>query len=182
LKSFDRQGRVVYVGSFAGSIGPGLRIGYAVLPTNLMEAAVQATALLDHGFPCAGVPWLEQAVLNDFIESGAFEKHLRRLRRLYMARRDCLIAALQRHFGSVQTNSASCGTHLVWELPRGFPTAQQVQARMLEHQVGVYTLRDKNIAGANYLENCDRYLLLGFASIAETAIEDGISRLADALS
>jgi len=71
--------------------------------------------------------------------------------------------------------SASCGTHLVWELPRGFPSAQHVQARMLEDQVGVYTLRDKNIAGANHLENCDRYLLLGFASIAEIAIEGGIS-------
>lgn len=181
LKSFDRHGRVIYIGSFAGSIGPGLRVGYMVLSSDLMEAAVQASALLDHGFPCAGVPWLEQAVLNDFIESGVFEKHLRKLRRTYMARRDCLVGSLQQHFGSVQIDAANCGTHLVWQLPPDFPSAKEVQRRMLEYQVGVYTLHDQNVAGAEYLENCDRYLLLGFASIVEPAIQEGISRLAKAL-
>jgi GntR family transcriptional regulator / MocR family aminotransferase len=52
---------------------------------------------------------------------------------------------------------------------------------MLERQIGVYTLRDQNIADAEYLENFDRYLLLGFASIPEPAIEEGIARLAMAL-
>jgi GntR family transcriptional regulator/MocR family aminotransferase len=181
LKGVDRHGRVVYVGSFSSSIGPGLRVGYMVLPPGLAEPAVEAVSLLDHGFPCSGVPWLEQAVLNDFIESGAYEKHLRKIRRTYMARRDCLVASIQRHFGSVQMNPALCGTHLVWELQADFPSAPRVQELMLQHQVGVYTLRDRNIADADYLENCDRYLLLGFASLAETAIEQGVSRLARAL-
>ena len=153
-----------------------------VLSSDLMAAAVEATALLDHGFPCAGVPWLEQAVLNDFIESGVFEKHLRKLRRIYMARRDCLIASLQRHFESAKIDATQCGTHLVWELPPDFPGAQEVQLRTSEHQVGVYTLHDQNVAGAEYLKNCDRYLLLGFASIADAAIEEGVSRLAKALN
>jgi GntR family transcriptional regulator / MocR family aminotransferase len=178
LKSFDRDGQVIYIGSFAGSIGPGLRVGYIVLSPDLMDAAVQAVALFDHGFPCAGLPWLEQAVLNDFIESGGLDTHLRKLRRTYMARRDCLVASLQRQFGSVQIEAANCGTHLVWELPTDFPSAQEVQQRMLKNKVGVYTLHDQNVAGAEYLENCDRYLLFGFAAITETAIEEGISRLA----
>jgi GntR family transcriptional regulator / MocR family aminotransferase len=181
LKGHDRHGRVVYVGSFSSSIGPGLRVGYMVLSPDLVEPAVQAASLLDHGFPCSGVPWLEQAVLNDFIETGAFEKHLRKIRRTYMARRDCLVASIQKHFGSVQMNPARCGTHLVWELPPDFPSAPQVQELMLQHQVGIYTLRDRNIADADYLENCDRYLLLGFTSLAEAAIEQGVSRLARAL-
>jgi len=181
LKSLDTDGRVVHVGSFAASIGPGLRVGYMVLPSHLVNPAVHAASLLDHGFPCTGVPWLEQAVLNDFIETGAFEKHLRKIRRTYMARRDCLIAALQKHVGSVQTNPVHCGTHLVWELPPDFPSAVKLQTRMLKQQVGVYTLRDRNIGDADYLENCDRYLLLGFASLPEPAIEEGISKLARAL-
>lgn len=182
LKSLDRQGRVTYVGSFAGSIGPGLRIGYMVLPPDLVEAAVRAITLFDHGFPCVGVPWLEQAVLNDFIESGVFERHLRKLRRTYMARRDCLVASLQRHFGSVQISAADCGTHLVWELPAELPGAQNVQRQASKHHVGVYTLCDQNVTNAEYLRKWDRYLLLGFGSIAEEAIEKGISRMAVALS
>ena len=181
LKGHDRHGRVVYVGSFSSSIGPGLRVGYMVLSLDLVEPAVQAVSLLDHGFPCCGVPWLEQAVLNDFIESGAFEKHLRKVRRTYIARRDRLVASIQKHFGSVQMNAACCGTHLVWELPADFPSALQVQELMLQHQVGVYTLRDRNIADADYLENCDRFLLLGFTSLAEAGIEQGVSKLASAL-
>jgi GntR family transcriptional regulator / MocR family aminotransferase len=181
LKTLDKHGRVVYVGSFAASIGPGLRVGYMVLPPHLVEPAIQAASLLDHGFPCTGVPWLEQAVLNDFIESGSFEKHLRKIRKTYMARRDCLVASLQKHIGSAQVNPVHCGTHLVWELPPQFPSADKLQMMMRKHQVGVYTLRDQNIADAEYLENFDRYLLLGFASIPEPAIEEGISRLAMAL-
>jgi GntR family transcriptional regulator/MocR family aminotransferase len=181
LKSLDTHGRVVYVGSFAASIGPGLRVGYMVLPPHLVSPAVHAASLLDHGFPCTGVPWLEQAVLNDFIETGAFEQHLRKIRKTYMARRDCLIAALQKHVGSVQINPLHCGTHLVWELPPDFPSAINLQALMLKQKIGVYTLRDQNIGDADYLENCDRYLLLGFAALTEPAIEEGISRLAKAL-
>lgn len=181
LKSLDTHGRVVYVGSFAASIGPGLRVGYMVLPPHLVNPAVHAASLLDHGFPCTGVPWLEQAVLNDFIETGAFEKHLRKIRKTYMARRDCLISALQKHIGSVQINPVHCGTHLVWELPSDLPSAVELQTLMLRQQVGVYTLRDQNIGDADYLENCDRYLLLGFAALSEPAIEEGISRLAKVL-
>jgi GntR family transcriptional regulator/MocR family aminotransferase len=98
-----------------------------------------------------------------------------------MARRDCLVAALQKHVGSVQTNPVHCGTHLVWELPPDFPSAVELQTRMLKQQVGVYTLRDRNIGDPDYLENCDRYLLLGFAALPESAIEEGISKLARAL-
>ena len=181
LKSLDTCGRVVYVGSFAASIGPGLRVGYMVLPPHLVSPAVHAASLLDHGFPCTGVPWLEQAVLNDFIETGAFEQHLRKIRKTYMARRDCLIAALQKHVGSVQINPLHCGTHLVWELPPDFPSAINLQALMLKQKIGVYTLRDQNFGDADYLENCDRYLLLGFAALPESAIEEGIYRLAKAL-
>jgi len=181
LKSLDAHGRVVYVGSFAASIGPGLRVGYMVLPPHLVNPGVHAASLLDHGFPCTGVPWLEQAVLNDFIETGAFEKHLRKIRRTYMARRDCLVAALQKHVGSVQINPVHCGTHLVWELPPDFPSAVKLQTLMLKQKIGVYTLRDQNIGDADYLENCDRYLLLGFAALPEPAIEEGISKLARAL-
>jgi GntR family transcriptional regulator / MocR family aminotransferase len=181
LKSLDAHGRVVYVGSFAASIGPGLRVGYMVLPPHLVNPAVHAASLLDHGFPCTGVPWLEQAVLNDFIETGAFEKHLRKIRRIYMARRDCLVAALQKHVGSVTINPVHCGTHLVWELPPDFPSAVKLQTLMLKQKIGVYTLRDQNIGDADYLENCDRYLLLGFAALPEPAIEEGISKLARAL-
>jgi len=73
-----------------------------------------------------GRAMLEQAVLNGFIESGSFEKHLRKIRKTYMARRDCLVAALQKTYRSVQVNPCIVALILVWELPADFPSAHKI--------------------------------------------------------
>ena len=73
LKSLDRTGRVLYVGSFSKVIFPALRLGYMVLPPGLREAFVAAKWLTDRGSTA-----IEQAALALLIGSGAFERHLRR--------------------------------------------------------------------------------------------------------
>ena len=55
-----------------------------------------------------------------------------------MARRDYLVAALQKHIGSVQINPVHCGTHLVWGTAADFPSAVKLQTLMLKQQIGVY--------------------------------------------
>jgi DNA-binding transcriptional MocR family regulator/nucleotide-binding universal stress UspA family protein len=125
LQSLDRNGRFIYTASFALTIGPGLRIGFLVLPPNLVDRALEALRLLDHAYPCQtqGAPWLDQAVLCDFLESGGYEKHLRRLRKTYMARRDTLVQALERAFGDCALTGTTSGTHLIWRLPDHLPDA-----------------------------------------------------------
>jgi len=79
LKGLDREGSVIYLGTFSKAIGAGLRIGYMVLPSELVRPAISIKALFDNGNS-----WLDQAVLAEFIASGAYETHLRRIRRIYL--------------------------------------------------------------------------------------------------
>jgi len=178
MQSIDRYDRVIYAGSFATSIGPGLRIGYLILPRNWVQPAIEALSLLDFGLPCYGVPWLEQAVLTDFIESGGFSAHLRRVRRLYMERRDQLVASIRRYFPSADLRGFESGTHLAWHLPSEFPSALELQRLYREHGIGVYTLRDSTVADAEYLDTWAQFLLLGFASQRAEKIDEGIQRIA----
>jgi GntR family transcriptional regulator/MocR family aminotransferase len=183
LQAMDREGRFIYAGSFAMTIGPGLRIGYLVLPPDLVERAIEASVLLDYAYPCQGqgVPWLEQAVLTDFIESGGYDKHLRRLRRAYLERRDQLVASLAQHFGAPDLLGMASGTHVIWRMPDHLPDALECEARARAAGIAVYTLRSKTIAGAESLQGWDRNLLLGFASLKVPAIAAGINRLARSL-
>ncbi|MEK8127595.1 PLP-dependent aminotransferase family protein [Paenibacillus filicis] len=79
LKALDRDGRVVYVGSFTKTMPPSLRIGYVVLPDSLVEPFVRAQALYE---PYAANV-LEQRALAEFMASGGYERHLRRMKRSY---------------------------------------------------------------------------------------------------
>jgi GntR family transcriptional regulator/MocR family aminotransferase len=94
LQGLDRNGLVVYAGTFSKSVLPGLRIGFLVLPRPLIEPLTAAKSLWD-----SGAPVLEQAALAEFIRCGDYERHIRRMRRLYRSRRDALLEALSERFG-----------------------------------------------------------------------------------
>src|SRR5258708_12937510 len=74
LKALDHHHRVIYLGTFSKSIGPGLRLGYVVVPEHLGEPARRLKALMNNGHP-----WLDQAVVPPFVASPAFAHHLGRL-------------------------------------------------------------------------------------------------------
>lgn len=95
LQSLDRHGRTVYIGSFSKSVLPGLRIGFLAVPDSLAPALLRAKAAWD-----GGAPALDQAALARFLRSGDYERHIRRMRRVYRSRRDALAHALTAVFGS----------------------------------------------------------------------------------
>jgi DNA-binding transcriptional MocR family regulator len=104
LKTRDPAGQVVYLGTFSKALFPGLRLGYAVAARPLLERLVLARFASDFGSDA-----LAQAAVAELLESGALERHLRRLRRLYAARREALLAALEE----------SMPGDLRWTRPRG---------------------------------------------------------------
>ena len=114
LQGLDRDARVVYIGTFSKVLFPALRVGYVVIPPDLVPrfAAVrQAMDILS--------PTLPQAVLTDFLQEGHFGRHLRRMRQLYGARRDALVLALRGEIGdALQVQGAQAGVHLVATLAR----------------------------------------------------------------
>lgn len=176
LMGLDSHGCVIYLGTFSKSIGAGLRIGYLVVPKHLVGPARTAKALLDNGHP-----WLEQAVLAEFLASGGYDNHLRRIRQSYAERRDCLTDCLKRHFGEVVISGSECGMHVAWHLPEDLPRAARLQEMAAEHGVGIYTLQSGaayDFGGCAYSE---RAIMLGFSSLNEGQIRNGIDRIAAAV-
>jgi GntR family transcriptional regulator/MocR family aminotransferase len=154
-----------------------LRIGYLVVPEALIGAAREAKALLNNGNA-----WLEQAVLAEFIASGQFATHLRRIRRSYLGRRDCLIEALARHFGGAEVTGGDGGMHLGWRLPDAFPTALAVQRASQARGVAVYSVEDGPAVALRPTGAFGRLLLFGYPCLDEIEIAEAAGRLANALN
>ncbi|MCP3141658.1 MocR-like pyridoxine biosynthesis transcription factor PdxR [Pyxidicoccus xibeiensis] len=116
LQGMDRDSRVIYIGTFSKVLYPALRIGYLVLPPDLVPRFARLRDAMDI-FP----PTLFQAVLTDFLTEGHFARHLRKMRLLYRERRTALVDALQREFGDMlEVLGAQAGMHLVAALPKRF--------------------------------------------------------------
>ena len=184
LQTLDRHGRFIYGASFALTIGPGLRICYLVMPPALIESALEALRLLDYAWSSqtAGAPWLDQAVLSDFLESGGYAKQLRRLRKAYMERRDTLTASLREHFGECDLLGTASGTHLIWRLPDHMPDAPECQKRAREVGVVINTMQAETITGAEFVPDWQRYLLLGYADLKPATIREAVARMAGVLT
>ncbi len=178
LKADDRTGLVVYLGTFSKSLAADLRLGYMIVPPELRRAAVTIKGLLTNGSP-----WLVQAAMAGFIESGEFVHHLRRVRKHYAARRDVLLAALGRVGGASAAAGVHAGMHLLWQAGDGMPPAAQIEQRALEAGVGVYGLRSGNawIGEGCAEDRWQRSLLFGYAGLNEAQIRAAVERLAHAL-
>ncbi len=108
LQGLDRNSRVVYIGTFSKVLFPSLRLGYVVVPEDLVGRFLAARFALD-----IGPATFHQAVVADFIGEGHFARHIRRMRLVYAERRSALIESLRRQLGSiVEITGAQAGMHL----------------------------------------------------------------------
>jgi GntR family transcriptional regulator / MocR family aminotransferase len=173
LAGLDREGRVIYVGTFSKILFPALRLGYLVLPEVLIEPVVAAKAVGD-----TGTAILEQLVLADFISTGHFDRHLRRTNASNAARRNALVAAVRKEFGDrAEICGANAGLHLlVWLKGRSGGMIADVHRKAEKAGVGLYGVE------AFYLKPPKRTgVVLGYAPLPESAIREGIRCLAGAL-
>jgi len=113
LQGLDRAGRVIYLGTFSKLLFPSLRLGYAVLPEDLVRPFTAARHLADR--QSSG---LLQAIMTDFILDGHFARHLRRMRSLYAERQDFLVEQVARRLGGLlDIGPRESGMYLVAWLP-----------------------------------------------------------------
>jgi GntR family transcriptional regulator / MocR family aminotransferase len=172
----EEAGRVIYIGSFSKVLFPSIRVGYLVVPENLVEAVSAAQGALGSQ-PTA----ILQPVLAAFIEEGHFATHVRRMRRLYATRQAALVAAAKRHLDdylSVAPDPA--GLHLVAGLrPALAERLGDVGAAEVAVAAGIAVspLSDY-FAGTPSRQG----LLLGYAAVPEDEIEEGARRLAKAFA
>jgi GntR family transcriptional regulator/MocR family aminotransferase len=171
LQGLDVEGRVVYMGTFSKILFPALRLGYLVIPQDLVDAFVAARELSDLHSPS-----IEQAVLTDFILEGHFGRHIRRMRALYAERQAALVEAVTRDLeGALEVRPASAGLHLIGWL-RG--SADDRMASRVAASWGVDT-----IPLSWYADGPPRYrgLMMGYAATSEPEIRQGTRKLAAAL-
>jgi GntR family transcriptional regulator/MocR family aminotransferase len=167
LQGLDVNARVIYIGTFSKMLFPSLRIGYIVIPPDLVKHFAAVRFAMDI-FP----PYLYQEVLADFMALGHFGRHIRRMRQLYGARRATLINCLRAEFGDqIELHGAAAGMHVTMTLPEGFDD-REIAGRAAQERLWLWPL------SPNYMGNKRRNgFVLGFASTAAEHIPAAVKRM-----
>lgn len=162
---------VIYAGSASKTLAPGLRLGWLVAPRRFVEPIAVAKDASDRGSAS-----LEQLAFADFLSRGDFDHHLRRMRPIYRARRDALLAALRRHLPDLQPVGASAGLHVMAWLPVGMDEAAVIErsaaAGVAVDGVAPYCLARRVGPGG---------LLFGYGTLTERDIEAAVRLVAQAI-
>ena len=172
LQGLDRDGRVIYLGTFSKTIFPALRLGYLVVPANLIEVFAAARALTDlHS------PTLDQAVLAEFITDRHYARHIRRMRGIYEERQQILVEEVRKNLkGRLEVAPAQAGMHLIGWLPRGIDdrdvSRRAAGANLKVAPVSAYCI-DQVLRGG---------LLLGYTAFNERQIKQGVKKLGRVLN
>jgi GntR family transcriptional regulator / MocR family aminotransferase len=171
LQGMEADARVVYIGTLSKVLFPALRLGYVVVPKDLVRAFYAAREATD-----IFSPTLYQAATTDFIKEGHFARHIRRMRMLYMERRNALGEAIRSELGKqLEVVDAEAGMHLVALLPPGV-NDRGVSRRAAEAAISAIPL------SSCYLKRPSRGgLVLGYSGTSKEQIEDGIRKLAKIL-
>jgi GntR family transcriptional regulator/MocR family aminotransferase len=171
LQGLDRDGRVIYVGSFAKTLFPSLRLGFVIVPPDLAEAILRARRASE-----LHPPTLDQAALADFLAEGHFARHIRRMRSAYGERLLALEEAARRHCaGALRLRPARTGLHAVADLKSA--DARVVFTEAAERGVEVMPL-------AAYTLGPDKPpngLVLGFGAVPPDRLGEGMELLAAAI-
>jgi GntR family transcriptional regulator/MocR family aminotransferase len=171
LQGLDRHGQVLFAGSFSKVLFPSLRLGYLVLPADLVERFAAALSVRHRH-----APLLEQAVLADFIAGGHFGRHVRRMREVYAERLSVLLECADRRLsGLLKVSRIEAGLQTVGWVGRSIG-GDEAAAAAARRGVEVISLSRYGQG-----EVVSHALHLGFAAIDAPEIRRGVHELAAAL-
>jgi GntR family transcriptional regulator/MocR family aminotransferase len=172
LHGLDRAGQVLFAGSFAKVMFPALRLGYLVLPADLVDRFAAARTIITRHLPV-----LEQTVLCDFITGGHFGRHLRRMRQLYAERLSVVIDGARQHLdGLLELSPIEAGLETIGWLAPGIPAGAAAEAASAR-DVEVFPM-----SGISHGRRRRDGLQLGFAAVHPRELRRGITELAHVLS
>lgn len=164
--------RVVYAGTTSKTLAPALRVGWLVLPAELVEPVRHQKTLAD-----LGSARIEQHAFADFLARGEVDRHLRRMRLVYRRRRDLLAEAVAAHLPGARIHGIAAGLHVTVVLP------VRVDGRRVREEVAIrgidLRLLDDYTGPTNLSATT---LMLGYGRVRESAIRPGVAALAEALA
>jgi GntR family transcriptional regulator/MocR family aminotransferase len=163
--------QVAYAGTASKTLAPGFRLGWFVLPPDLVGAFAEAKILADRGSPV-----IDQLTFADFLRRGEFDRHLRRMRPIYRSRRDAVVAELLTRLPRLRPSGIAAGLHLVAWLPDDLPEAAVVEAAAERGLAiaGVSPYRIDPVAEGG--------LIFGYSDLSTTAIRRGVRLLEAAVT
>jgi GntR family transcriptional regulator/MocR family aminotransferase len=170
LQAMDRDGRVIYVGTFSKTLSPACRLGFLIMPPGLHDDFLTAKWAAD-----LGSPPLEQTALAHFMERGGYERHLRQVTRILSDRREALVKALREVLGSQCVfDETHAGMHMMVRLEGLTAADEDALVRLAEQRgLGLYPAR------ISYLHPPDACnLLMGFSTLPAREIRDAVVLLA----
>ena len=168
LQGLDRDGRVLYIGTFSKTVFPALRLGCLVVPPDLIEIFTVARALSG-----AQSPLVEQATLAEFIAEGHLGRHIRRMRRIYEDRQTILITEIKKHLaGFLEVKNSAAGMHLVGWLPEG------VSDKLVAEKAAQAGIKTGTVSPHSLTKLSRGGLVLGYTAINAEQIKTGVRQLA----
>jgi GntR family transcriptional regulator / MocR family aminotransferase len=171
LQGLDRDGRVIYIGTFSKTIFPALRLGCLVVPRDLIEIFTAARALTDLHSPI-----IEQAVLADFISEGHFSRHIRRMRTLYEKRQAVLVEEVRKNLKEfIKIEKAESGMHIIGWLP------ENICAKTVAKKAAEFNLNITPVLIHYNKTFSPNGLMFGYAAFNENQIKKGVRQLAKAM-
>ncbi|WP_437830339.1 PLP-dependent aminotransferase family protein [Niallia taxi] len=166
MQGIDQQ-HVLYVGTFSKILSPALRIGYVVLPRNLLHEFQQLKWFNDRHTSS-----IEQYVLARFMEEGHFDRHIRKMKKIYQERRQVLVDVIKHYFPDAKIIGKAAGMHLVVEFP-GVHFTEDIMQRMKREGVCIYPVEQYSMQKGKH----KHLAVLGYGGVAPKEITKGISIL-----
>ena len=162
LQGYDKEEKVIYIGTFSKSIAPAIRVSYMVLPMHLLKAYTDECGVFS-----ATVSKIQQETIRVFIEEGYFERHLNKMRNRYKEKRDCLTGLLGELPVNYSIQGEEAGLHLLLE----YPAKDKAKIVAALKQVGIKAKSVDTKAGY-----CA--LILNYGHLSMEQLKEGGSRLA----
>jgi GntR family transcriptional regulator / MocR family aminotransferase len=172
LQGLDANGRVIYIGTFSKVLFPSLRLGYIVIPEDLVDRFRTIRRVMD-----LGPPNFYQDVVADFMNEGHFARHIRRMRMLYRERRSSLVKSIQQELGdTVEILGDEAGMHLTVRL-RNRTCDLEVADRAARQNLWLWPLSCA-FAGTAHGQG----FILGFGGTPTTEIPGAVKKLRNLLT
>ena len=168
LQGYDRDGKVIYLGTFSKSIAPAIRMSYMVLPEKLQKRYER-----EYSFVNSTVSKVDQMIVQRFIEEGYYERHLNKTRAMYKGRHDTLIEELKPLLGKCKISGEHAGVHLLLTFEDGHSEQELIELAK-KSDIRVYGMSDYRVGEE---KSKKATILLGYANLSEEQIKEAARTL-----